>query len=1681
MPKLDRGYTLGEFPIPLERDYVLGRFGDRTAAKDDDDEAVSAQRLADLLILYTGYRILGLALEAEQLQETKAKDHFRKGTQLARRFFKQFAQGFDNYLESPSETLRLKTKFKMAVRNKSFLKGAPARVRYLDILLPRMSARMPLLRSTFAGRASLAIMRMARLDLKAEDLATRAINLKNLAAIPPVSGLQMGRKWLMEAARIAGVEPSEMEDTVADAAVARDLSVRIREIDNELAGSRKGTKKAKELEAERATLQETLDLAVASSSDPQTTKAAAVVEQTERLAGNATPQGQKVQLSPDQEAAMVARGKVVVAAGAGSGKCVRTDTLIQTNGGLIEIGSLCEGMDKDSDQFCVKRIHGPKGPEDTSHVYYNGFSATLILRTSAGFELEATPNHRVFAIRDGAIVWVRLDELTVDDYVAIDRRPGLFASDPFVRKDVEFQRGGFQGTQGGGENIPAMLTPQVARLLGYLISEGYVRQDQWSFSFSTSDPEQAELYRDSMRDLFDWQEHFDEGRSETQEVQVVCEVCRREIVETLMAFGLRRVGAHEKEIPFGILRSPKPIVRDFLRALWDGDGGVENNVLSYCTVSDKLARQLHVLMLSFGVVGRLRPKKTSSGHAWVLTVSGEAVPVFVEEIGFNLTHKQEAALALADRESNTNVDVVPTVAQKCDAVFQAYKSATGMALVDHPSYGAFKDYRKGRRRPSHDALLRFLHVYSLPEDPNWQSLHGLVREWFYDPVIAIEDSVSYTADFVVPQSQAFSGGGFINHNTRVLAAKVAYHMEQGLGPQNIIACSFTRKSAAELKERIKKYGGDLTGNVTAEAGFGTTHYVAGVLVLGQYGGNRQRPDGKSIEGWVQNDLLRLAVEQVKMSPEGEPPPFDPEESFFPKMLPEREKDLATPEPPEGAPPPVDVGDPFEMAIRDALTYHERIPRRQLRNTGWLDWTINFLEDILRRGADPTRLSPKQRASVEKALNRAKVEYEFPTRTAGFDKSAVNTQKQIKKLREKYPIWSNRPANMWFNIGATDRDFQDGEAPIALGQLGLYVSNNKGRLIAPGKAYGTAQAAPKDLAEDFEQEMEGEPQVNTRTLAAVYGGYEWLKNNEEEFKGALDMDDVLISASRLLIEDPRALAQLQDRIKCLLIDEAQDLNAAQHLLFGLIAGYVDPATQAPRKDGQMTADTFAFIGDDRQAIYAFRGALPDLFIEKSDLVEGGEGFNTKTLDLNYRSGSAIVEAANNLIKHNEKQIPMVCKANVERKGTGAIQQVTLKTLEDCAVYAAEQIKAATQELEDVKDPVTQAASPSDFGVAVRTNKEAYQYGIEMIKRGIPFKSKYNFFKGPAVKALLNLMTLASTGKKDVRRINRAVVEGVRAPDWGLSEKTLKTRLTEKAGRGADWFDWLSKGGWKEIYRDREMQERLHKYVGFLKEVFDLKETDSDGVLNFLTNYPGPEGNLIDALVERVKQSKDDMEDFGKQYEDTSEENLREYASAPIQVLFEITKTYPKLDDAVAYLNELYEMNERLSSTDDPTRKDYKEDLEAVQIDTVHGWKGLECKNLFVPMWEGRRGGFPHGKAEDMTSERRLAYVAITRGEDSVTILRPEFDGAVDREGRPIPTRQSRFVTEACIQDVPAYGESVVVEDPEEQGRTAQEKEAKFRFTDDELDAYLNDDLEYLEGLRSDEEPERRLEAEWKFLP
>ena len=325
--------------------------------------------------------------------------------------------------------------------------------------------------------------------------------------------------------------------------------------------------------------------------------------------------------------------------------CLAPDTLTFTSQGLVTMREVVE-----AGAIFVADGEGPRAVVDR-HVIPD--HPTVTVRTRRGLRLTGSNNHRVL-LPDGQS-WKRLDELSLGDRLLVSGGAGIWpehevgiewvpdvSNRPFLR-EVPSAGGGTVAvesrklmTRRTPVVIPGRVTPELGAFLGYLVGDGHISRVKRNLGLTTGDLEQAERFARLTRDLF------------ALEPRIKKDVNRYRVLihsETLADFLTEGLGlthgpsARHKHIPDVILRSPEPVVREFLRAYFDCDGHGGKQGVILATSSDVLGEQTQLLLLNYGILTRRRPHKDG---CWHIHAAGASAARYAERIGFGLRRKQEA-------------------------------------------------------------------------------------------------------------------------------------------------------------------------------------------------------------------------------------------------------------------------------------------------------------------------------------------------------------------------------------------------------------------------------------------------------------------------------------------------------------------------------------------------------------------------------------------------------------------------------------------------------------------------------------------------------------------------------------------------------------------------------------------------------------------------------------------------------------------------------------------------------------------------------------------------------------------------------------------------------------------------------------------------------------------------------
>ena len=414
--------------------------------------------------------------------------------------------------------------------------------------------------------------------------------------------------------------------------------------------------------------------------------------------------------------------------------------------------------------------------------------------------------------------------------------------------------------------------------------------------------------------------------------------------------------------------------------------------------------------------------------------------------------------------------------------------------------------------------------------------------------------------------------------------------------------------------------------------------------------------------------------------------------------------------------------------------------------------------------------------------------------------------------------------------------------------------------------------------------------------------------------SVDFDDLLVLPIQLL-NNSEILDRYQELYKYILIDEYQDTNEAQY--------------KFTKKLASKYKNIFV-VGDNDQAIYAFRGAN---FKNILNFEKDYPNCKTILLEENYRSTKMILNAANSVIKNNkERKDKNLWSNNPEGNKIKYIQADSDK---EEGSYISSKIKELNNN----------GVNYEDIAILYRTNAQSRLIEEEMLKNNIPYRviGSFYFYNRKEIKDLLCYLRLINNPHDDI-----SLARVINVPKRGIGTKTMDN-LNNKSGElGISLFDAISDG--KELaFKNLILKMRDECENLSLTEMVDL-----------VLNESGMKQELVN---EKTLES------------DIRLENLEEFKS--------ITKNYEEEFGVISlsdFLNEISLVSDM---------SEHQESKNKVSLMTVHAVKGLEFEYVFVTGME--EGIFPHynaindGSRSAIEEERRLCYVAITRAKKDLWLL------------------------------------------------------------------------------------------------
>lgn len=487
------------------------------------------------------------------------------------------------------------------------------------------------------------------------------------------------------------------------------------------------------------------------------------------------------------------------------------------------------------------------------------------------------------------------------------------------------------------------------------------------------------------------------------------------------------------------------------------------------------------------------------------------------------------------------------------------------------------------------------------------------------------------------------------------------------------------------------------------------------------------------------------------------------------------------------------------------------------------------------------------------------------------------------------------------------------------------------------------------------------------MARVYKLYEERLHTNN----ALDFDDLMIKAVRLLRDVPEVREKYNNKFKYILVDEYQDTNSLQFALISLLTE---------------KQQNIAVVGDEDQSIYKWRGA------DITNILNFEKHFsNTKTvrLEQNYRSTQTILDVAGAVVKHN-----------VERKGKNLwtsnpkgerVRYYQAFNADAEARWVASKIVEHRREDYDVR-----------AAVLYRTNSQSRVFEEAMRRAGLAYNivGGFSFYERMEVRDIIAYLKLALNPNDSI-----ALQRVINSPPRGIGKQTVeelarrandfKLTLWETIKLVIERPDGLSMRAISALRSFRRIIMRLGEMGGVAAAPPATGESPTPNTL-----HPTPSDSLVSDIVKAA------ILDTGYEYALKSEKT--DEAEARLENLQELVNAAVDYDDdGIEGLREFIDHSALVSDQDQ-----YQRDA-PVTLMTAHSAKGLEFPIVFIAGLED--GLFPHSRSAtgpaEMEEERRLCYVAMTRAEKFLYVTH-----AMKRRvyGEELASEPSQFLNEMPLE-------------------------------------------------------------------
>jgi DNA helicase-2/ATP-dependent DNA helicase PcrA len=578
-----------------------------------------------------------------------------------------------------------------------------------------------------------------------------------------------------------------------------------------------------------------------------------------------------------------------------------------------------------------------------------------------------------------------------------------------------------------------------------------------------------------------------------------------------------------------------------------------------------------------------------------------------------------------------------------------------------------------------------------------------------------------------------------------------------------------------------------------------------------------------------------------------------------------------------------------------------------------------------------------------------------------NKAAKEMQERVSKLVPKgaEDIWVSTFHAMCVRILRRDIErigyapgfsILDGGDQLSVVKACMKELNIDSKQFEPRTIQAEISNAKNELRDEAQFEKESGKDFFLAMVARIYKLY------QKKLKAAnsLDFDDLIMKTIALFKHEPDVLAFYQKKFQYIHVDEYQDTNRAQYMLCKMLAE---------------KHHNLCVVGDSDQSIYRWRGAdITNILNFEKDYP------NAKTilLEQNYRSTSAILDAANGVIDNNRGRKP---KKLWTDKGQGdKLQLFEADNEHGEAYFVAGKIRTNVQ----------QGMQFADHAILYRTNAQSRVVEEILLKSEIPYQivGGIRFYERKEIKDIIAYLRLIANPDDDIS-FDRVV----NVPKRGIGDTTMEKLAAFAGASGESMYRALT-----GIFQP-ELGPRALTALGQFTDMI----TNLHNMMEYLS---------VTELVEKMLELSQYREEYKKDRTLEGQarlENIDEFLS--------VTQDFEQKNDdksLIAFLTEMALVADVDSLVSDESSK--------VTLMTLHSAKGLEFPVVFLVGME--ESIFPMGRAmgndDELEEERRLAYVGITRAEQQLYLSHAQSRMLYGRTMYNAPSRFLREIPEHLIE-------------------------------------------------------------------